>query len=332
MAFLILGIAYVNYLNLSSASILTRIKEIRMRKVLGAQNWQLAQQFMTETLVLLLIALGFSFLSVYLGMPVLESILGQNLWFGVFSTPVFWLVLLSVILVCMLISGFYVVALSGRYSKEKATAGGSSQVLRKALVVLQFVISISIICSTLIIRDQLNFMQSKDLGMKDLYKGVVPLQSGQVDQEIQHYLSRSEQVPSLVEIGVLLGQREWVDMAGGLLFQTLPGQDATILRELAGRMDDLPPVEQALAAGRSPEAILDQLLAGIPYEVLERRELSYRCSCSRERSAQAIKLLGRAEIESLIAEGEAVVDCHFCHERYIFERGELETLLEAIAG
>jgi molecular chaperone Hsp33 len=97
-------------------------------------------------------------------------------------------------------------------------------------------------------------------------------------------------------------------------------------------MDDLPPVEQALAAGRSPEAILDQLLAGIPYEVLERRELSYRCSCSRERSAQAIKLLGRAEIESLIAEGEAVVDCHFCHERYIFERGELETLLEAIAG
>lgn len=173
---------------------------------------------------------------------------------------------------------------------------------------------------------------AKDLGLKDLYKGVVPLQNGQVDSEIAHYLSRSEQVPSLVEIGVLLGQRDWVDVAGGLLFQTLPGQDAAILKDLAGRLDDLPPVEQMLAGGRSPEEILDQLLVKIPYEVLERRDLSFRCSCSRERSAQAIRLLGRAEIESLIAEGEAVVDCHFCHERYIFDRAELGEILEKVTG
>jgi hypothetical protein len=66
IALLILGIAYVNYLNLSAANILTRIKEIRMRKVLGAGSWQLAQQFMIETLLLMVVALGISFLIVNL--------------------------------------------------------------------------------------------------------------------------------------------------------------------------------------------------------------------------------------------------------------------------
>ncbi|RIW12940.1 ABC transporter permease [Algoriphagus lacus] len=173
MAFLILGIAYVNYLNLSSASILTRIKEIKMRKVLGAQNWQLAQQFMIETLILLGLALSFSFLILYLVKPWLTDILGKSLWFGVFSTPGFWLILVAVFLGCMLISGFYVVALAGKHAHGNVTAAGKSQLLRKSLVVFQFVISISIICCTLVIRNQLNFMQDRDLGINIQQKLVI---------------------------------------------------------------------------------------------------------------------------------------------------------------
>lgn len=167
MAFLILGIAYVNYLNLSSASILTRIKEIKMRKVLGAKSWQLAEQFMVETILLMVFATVIGISLVYLGQNLAESFIGKSIWMGAFQTPVFWILLVGVIGICALISGFYVVALSGKFDhkSELRFKAPSSEILKKSLVVFQFVISIGIIVCTLVIRDQLNFMQSKNLGM-----------------------------------------------------------------------------------------------------------------------------------------------------------------------
>uniref|UniRef100_UPI0025ED10CF ABC transporter permease n=1 Tax=Algoriphagus sp. TaxID=1872435 RepID=UPI0025ED10CF len=167
MAFLILGIAYVNYLNLSSASILTRIKEIKMRKILGANSRQLAEQFMVETILLMGFATILGLTLVYLGQNLAESIIGKGIWLGAFQTPVFWVLLFGVIGICALISGFYVVALSGKFdnkSELKFKAPGS-EVLKKGLVVFQFVISIGIIVCTLVIRDQLSFMQNRNLGM-----------------------------------------------------------------------------------------------------------------------------------------------------------------------
>ena len=69
------------------------------------------------------------------------------------------------------------------------------------------------------------------------------------------------------------------------------------------------------------------LFAGIPYEILEERAVSFRCSCSRERSAQALRMLEPDDLVALIAEGEAVVDCHFCREQYVYDRAVLEELL-----
>lgn len=167
MAFLILGIAYVNYLNLSSASILTRIKEIKMRKVLGAKSWQLAEQFMVETTLLMAFATVLGLSLVYLGQSLAESIIGQGIWMGAFQTPVFWILLVGVIGICALISGFYVVVLSGKFDQksELKVKSPGSELLKKGLVVFQFVISIGIIVCTLVIRDQLTFMQNKNLGM-----------------------------------------------------------------------------------------------------------------------------------------------------------------------
>ncbi|MBN3583175.1 ABC transporter permease [Algoriphagus aestuarii] len=167
MAFLILGIAYVNYLNLSSASILTRIKEIKMRKVLGAKSWQLAEQFMVETILLMVFATVIGISLVYLGQNLAESIIGKSIWMGAFQTPVFWILLVGVIGIFALISGFYVVALSGRFDhkSELRFKAPSSEILKKSMVVFQFVISIGIIVCTLVIRDQLNFMQNNNLGM-----------------------------------------------------------------------------------------------------------------------------------------------------------------------
>ncbi len=166
IAVLILGIAYVNYLNLSSASILTRIKEIKMRKVLGAQSWQLAQQFITETLLLLSFATVVSAILIYIASPFMENFFGAKIWIGSLLQPEVLLFVFGVILTCSLISGFYVVVISGNFDrKSQLKFKPDSQILRKSLVVFQFVISVGIIICTLVIRDQLSFMQSQNLGM-----------------------------------------------------------------------------------------------------------------------------------------------------------------------
>lgn len=168
----------------------------------------------------------------------------------------------------------------------------------------------------------------KDLGVKDLYKSIVPLQTGRLDADLTYYLMKSEQVPSFIEIGVPVNQSSLVRAAGGLLLQTMPDGDVSVLSDLADRLDDLPPLGEMLAAGETPEHVLDLIFGGQTYEVLETFPLKFRCSCSRERSERAIRLIGAEEVATLVAEGEAIIDCQFCHERYIFGRTELISILE----
>jgi molecular chaperone Hsp33 len=167
----------------------------------------------------------------------------------------------------------------------------------------------------------------KDLRLKDLYQGVISLESGQLDQEVARYLIISEQVGSLVEIGVRLDDQGELTTAGGVLVQLLPGQRPGALEGVAHRLEDLPVLDVLLADGYGPEDILAMIFGAIEYQELERRALSFRCSCSRERCRRALLILGQQEIQALAAEGEATIDCHFCHERYVFDQAALLTLL-----
>lgn len=168
----------------------------------------------------------------------------------------------------------------------------------------------------------------KDLRLKELYESVVPLQTGRLDSDLVYYLTQSEQAPSLVEIGVKIAPDGTPVAAGGLLLSTLPGHDLAPLRGLAERLDDLAPLGELLAAAQTPETVLAQLLGAIEYEVLEDYPLRFECSCNWQRSEQALVAMGRDELLILIEEGQAVVDCHFCHQRYIFGREALEMILE----
>ncbi|WP_373523111.1 ABC transporter permease [Aquiflexum sp.] len=168
IALMILGIAYVNYLNLSAANILTRIKEIRVRKVFGAGSWQLAQQFMMETLLLMVVALGISALIVNLVEVPFEQIFGQQLWYEAYFLRAFWFVIIAIFGTCTILSGIYVVVLSGKFGQQFQInfQPKNSQTLKKSLVTLQFAISVTIIVGTIAVRDQLSFMQSQNLGME----------------------------------------------------------------------------------------------------------------------------------------------------------------------
>lgn len=169
----------------------------------------------------------------------------------------------------------------------------------------------------------------KDIGLKDLLESYTAIQSGGVDANLTAYLNQSEQIPSTVEIGVLVDEDGNIAMAGGLLIQALPGSDsAEIVARLTDRIGEIPPIANLLQSGHTLHDIAEMLLHDIPYDVLEERQLKFHCTCSWERSEKALISLGRAQIEALMAEGEVVIDCHFCHQRYVFDQNDLRTILE----
>lgn len=169
---------------------------------------------------------------------------------------------------------------------------------------------------------------TKDLQLKELYESVVPLQTGRLDVDLTFYLITSEQVPSVVEISAPVNADGVLQVAGGLLLQLMPGGDLEQLRQMAERLDDLPPFGELLRNGETPQSILAALFRPYDdYDVLETRALQFRCECSWERSRQALKVLSAQELEELLAEGETTIECHFCRERYRFDRSEIQALL-----
>ncbi|MCP5095984.1 MAG: Hsp33 family molecular chaperone HslO [Chloroflexi bacterium] len=168
----------------------------------------------------------------------------------------------------------------------------------------------------------------KDLKLKELSEGVVPIAGNRIDEELTYYLTQSEQIPSIVEIGVYTNDAGDIEVSGGLLVQALPPYDIEIVDQIRNRVQELPPIGDLLHAGQTPESILDRLFEGFEYEILENRDLLFKCTCSRERTEKALISLGRVEIETFIAnEEEAIIDCHFCHSQYVFGVDDLEDIL-----
>ena len=169
---------------------------------------------------------------------------------------------------------------------------------------------------------------TKDLGLKEPYKGMVQLYTSEIAEDLAYYLTSSEQIPSAVGLGVFVEPDQTVSAAGGFLIQALPPEDAEAVDTLMERIDKMPPVTELLRQGKSPEELLELLFAGIPYDTLEKRALAFCCSCSREKVERALIAMGKEELRRYIDEqGEASVTCEFCREGYRFSREELEGIL-----
>jgi molecular chaperone Hsp33 len=118
----------------------------------------------------------------------------------------------------------------------------------------------------------------KDLRLKDLYRSATALEYGELDKELETYLNQSEQIPSLVEIGVDMDEADGsIRRSGGLLIQALPGHGHDALARLAERLETQPPVEELLAQGQTPEQLLDGIMQGEEHIFLDRTELAFSC-------------------------------------------------------
>jgi molecular chaperone Hsp33 len=161
-----------------------------------------------------------------------------------------------------------------------------------------------------------------------LYRSVVPLVSGEIGVDVASYLTRSEQSPSAVGVGVLVGGDGTVRAAGGYLVQGMPGAPTDALDRLAARVERTASPSELVRSGLGAAAMLATVLGEIPGRVLEERPVRFACRCSQERVRTVILAMGRAEITALIAEGRpAEAVCEFCNTAYVVAEAELRTLL-----
>ena len=171
----------------------------------------------------------------------------------------------------------------------------------------------------------------KDVLLPELVESTVPLGSGDIAAELTFFLNQSEQIPSLIDINHTIDGEGTLQTVGGLLIQALPPYESDIVQQLRNNTQELPPLADLLHSGKTPEEIVDLLFGEMPYKILEERPLHFECGCSRARSEQALISLGAEELRQIIAtEGETIVDCHFCHEQYLFSREDLEDLLKSL--
>ncbi|MGG1399589.1 Hsp33 family molecular chaperone HslO [Bacillus salipaludis] len=167
----------------------------------------------------------------------------------------------------------------------------------------------------------------KDIGLRDFFSGQVPLVSGELGEDFTYYFATSEQIPSSVGVGVLVNPDDSILAAGGFILQLMPGIEDAAITKLEERLKTIPPVSKLIEKGLTPEEILGELFGDESVNILEKMPVKFQCTCSKERFSNAILGLGSAEITAMIEEdGQAEAHCHFCNEKYLFTKEELEEL------
>ncbi len=169
---------------------------------------------------------------------------------------------------------------------------------------------------------------SRDLGLKEPYVGSTELVTGEIAEDLAQYMVESEQIPSAVGLGVLIDTDRSVKAAGGFIVQLMPGAPEELITKLEDNILVMDQLTTVLSED-GIDAVIDQVLAGLEHETVERRSVEYRCSCSRERVADALRSVGADELRSMAAEGrDTEVTCQFCDKVYVFTPEELRALAE----
>lgn len=170
---------------------------------------------------------------------------------------------------------------------------------------------------------------TRDLGLDDRYQGTVALVSGEVDEDLEHYLNASEQLPSVLRCDALLDSQGGVLRAGGVMLQTFPGTSPEALEELRGPL--VSGLRDLLRQPREAKEVMSFAANGQSFRVADDHALSYRCDCSPERALNVLSALGADDIDALADEsGSTEVRCSFCGKRYNVDEKHLRSLAEQL--
>lgn len=167
----------------------------------------------------------------------------------------------------------------------------------------------------------------KDIGLKEPYIGVVPLQTGEIAEDFAYYYAYSEQIPTAVALGVLVNKDGSVKRAGGYLLQIMPDTPEQIIKLIEDRISNCKSMTQMLEDEMSLEDIASYISDDLNTRLIEEIEPKYECDCSKNRMEKALISLGRKELEKLLEDEKTEIQCHFCNKKYQFTKDEIIKLI-----
>ena len=169
----------------------------------------------------------------------------------------------------------------------------------------------------------------KDMHMKEPYIGQVPIQTGEIGDDLAFYFAQSEQIPSMVALGVLVDRDYSVKQAGGFIVQIMPDCDEFNLKKFEKTAQSITSVTSMLDSGMTNEELIKKVMDGFEVDILEEMPVGYHCDCCSERMVRAITSLGKKEIGDIIREqGKAEIVCQFCNKAYTYDKEQLEEMMK----
>ena len=164
----------------------------------------------------------------------------------------------------------------------------------------------------------------------EMQSGMSEIVTGEIAEDIASYFATSEQVPTLLSVGVLVDTDYSCLSGGGILIQLLPFPDEKTVDLIERNARELTNISRLFASGMSNEEVLEIALRDVPYDLFDTIEVNYTCDCSRERMLQKIRSLRREDILSMLDEQqkegkarELEAVCRFCQSAYTFKENEL---------
>lgn len=171
---------------------------------------------------------------------------------------------------------------------------------------------------------------SMDLGLDEPYNGQVEIQTGEIGDDIAYYYTVSEQTPSVVGLGVMVGTDSEVRHSGGYIIQVMPNASEETISAIESKVSTADPVTTMMEKGMTPEDILEYFLGDFDLQILAKQDVRFHCDCSREKIAGALATISRKDLESIINDGEEIeVKCHFCNSAYKYSVDEVRAMLAA---
>jgi molecular chaperone Hsp33 len=169
---------------------------------------------------------------------------------------------------------------------------------------------------------------------REPYRGSVPLISGEIAEDFAYYLTKSEQIPSAVKLGVLVHanetERHYVSAAGGIMIQIMPGATEETISAIERSVASTPHTTTLIREGATPVDLLKVALGPLEFQLLEEKPVSFSCTCSYDRAVSIVSSVDRKEVESMLAEDKgAVMTCHFCNETYRLDEEALNNILQS---
>ncbi|MDD2619616.1 MAG: Hsp33 family molecular chaperone HslO [Syntrophomonadaceae bacterium] len=167
----------------------------------------------------------------------------------------------------------------------------------------------------------------KDIGLKQPFTGRVSLISGEIAEDLASYFLKSEQIPSLVALGVLVSPDLSIRAAGGLFVQALPGAENQVLEQIEANILRLGPISDLMKNHAALEEILQKIFEGIPYSVVGEQPLAFKCTCNSQKLAMVLAGFPMDEIYDIYrSEGKLELICNFCNEIYNYQPEEIEAI------